>query len=147
MKKLALLVLAVTIFVAATLVSRGQNPSSGNLVAPNMITEADLGAAVFPVYVDDNGKYGSTHSLVFGGVGRDFARGVVRVGEGKEGFEATELFWIDRYEKIDGKEGAARVYVLGEYGGRTDSRVFSVVKGATSTAATPEFPSPPTRWE
>lgn len=137
MKKLAAYALVAVVLGVAALVYHGQN---SKLVAPSAVTEAELGATVFPVYVNNNGKYGSNHSLVFGGIGRDFAQRVVRIGEDKGGSDPIELFWIDRYEKIEGKEGAVRVYILGEYG---ESRIFIVTKGATSTVASPEFSS----WE
>jgi hypothetical protein len=87
----------------------------------------DMLEATYKVYINDNGKYGSTREMVFKEMGKSHGIMIERM-EGKT-FDTTELFWINNYKYDEGGK-SVKVYILGEPDGADflDMRIFELTK-------------------
>ncbi len=91
----------------------------------NDLITRDIVKVTYPVYVGDNGKYGSIHNIKFEYEGKIGKVAVKRVREG-DGSDSVEFFWLNNYRFND---SGATVYILGDNGGDyLDVRVFNVTK-------------------
>ena len=93
------------------------------------LTDHDIANLTYPVYVNDNGRYGSVHDLLFSGIGDSFKVAIERVGERETGAAAIEYFWITGYTYTDSSHTEAKVAVKGTFGiGGQDDRISDVSK-------------------